>query len=88
MSRVRITQVRSAIDRSLKQKRTLQALGLRKINGSVEHELNDTIQGMINKVSHLVEVSEVEAIEPTRTKTEAPVRAKAAPAAIAKQEEE
>lgn len=60
MSRVRITQIRSSIDRNQKQKRTLQALGLRKINGSVEHELTDTIQGMINKVSHLVEVNEVD----------------------------
>lgn len=59
MTKVRIKQVRSAIDRSIKQKRTLQALGLRKINASVEHEMNNTIKGMIFKVSHLVEVEEI-----------------------------
>ncbi|WP_236980521.1 50S ribosomal protein L30 [Membranihabitans maritimus] len=58
MAKVKITQVKSAIDRSQKQKKTLEALGLRKINASVEHELNDNIKGMINKVSHLVEVVE------------------------------
>ena len=58
MAKVKITQVRSSIDRSQKQKRTLEALGLRKINSSVEHDLNDTIRGMINRVSHLVEVEE------------------------------
>ena len=59
MARVRIKQIRSAIDRSQKQKRTLKALGLRKINGTVEHELNDNIRGMIFRVSHLVEVEEL-----------------------------
>lgn len=59
MTKVRIKQVRSAIDRSIKQKRTLQALGLRKINASVEHEMNNNIKGMIFKVSHLVEVEEI-----------------------------
>lgn len=59
MSKVKIKQVRSAIDRSKKQKRTLQALGLRKINGTVEHEMNDTLRGMIFRVSHLVEVEEI-----------------------------
>lgn len=58
MAKVKITQVKSAIDRSQKQKKTLEALGLRKINASVEHELNDNIKGMINKVSHLIEVVE------------------------------
>ena len=59
MARVRIKQIRSAIDRSQKQKRTLKALGLRKINGTVEHELNDNIRGMIFRVSHLVTVEEL-----------------------------
>ncbi|GAA5221850.1 50S ribosomal protein L30 [Membranihabitans marinus] len=58
MAKVQITQVKSAIDRSKKQKATLQALGLRKINASVEHELNSNIKGMIDKVAHLVEVVE------------------------------
>lgn len=56
MARVKITQVKSAIDRPVRQKRTLEALGLRKINASVEHEATDAIKGMIAKVSHLVRV--------------------------------
>jgi len=60
MAKVKIKQIRSAIDRSLKQKRTLKALGLKKMNGTVEHEMNDTIRGMIFKVSHLVEVTEID----------------------------
>ena len=58
MARVKVTQVKSAIDRSLRQKRTLEALGLRKINHSVEHEATDAIRGMIRKVEHLVTVEE------------------------------
>jgi len=63
MSKVRIKQIRSGIDRSIKQKRTLKALGLNKINGTVEHELNDTMRGMIFKVSHLVEVVEIDSVK-------------------------
>lgn len=63
MAKVKIKQVRSAIDRSIKQKRTLQALGLRKINSTVEHELDDTIRGMIFQVSHLVEVEELDQVQ-------------------------
>lgn len=60
MAKVRIKQVKSAIDRSIKQKRTLEALGLRKVNASVEHTLNGNIRGMITKVAHLVEVTELD----------------------------
>ena len=68
MSKVKIRQVRSSIDRSAKQKRTLKALGLNKINGTAEHELNDTIRGMIFKVSHLIEVEELGTVhEPTQS---------------------
>ncbi len=63
MAKVKIKQVRSSIDRSIKQKRTLQALGLRKINSTVEHELTDTIRGMIFRVSHLVEVEELDQVQ-------------------------
>lgn len=59
MAKVRISQVRSTIDRPEKQKRTIKALGLGKINKSVEVELTPQIAGMINKVSHLVAVTEV-----------------------------
>jgi large subunit ribosomal protein L30 len=60
MGKVKITQVRSIIDRSKRQKATIKALGLRKINHSVEHEATPQILGMIAKVSHLVKVEEAE----------------------------
>ena len=56
MSKVKITQVKSAIDRSQRQKDTLKALGLRKINHTVEKEATDQIMGMITKVEHLVTI--------------------------------
>lgn len=59
MARVKVTQVKSAIDRPANQKATLVALGLRKLNKSVEHELTPQIQGMINTVSHLVKVENI-----------------------------
>ena len=58
MAKVNITQVRSVIGRPERQKRTIEALGLGKINRTVEVELTPSIQGMINKVSHLVSVTE------------------------------
>ena len=60
MTKVKITQVKSKIDRSQKQKDTLTALGLRKMNHSVEKELTPAVQGVINKVNHLVSVETVE----------------------------
>lgn len=59
MAKVRISQIRSTIKRPEKQKRTIKALGLGKINKSVEVELTPQISGMINKVSHLVSVTEL-----------------------------
>jgi large subunit ribosomal protein L30 len=59
MSKIRIRQVKSGIGRPLDQKKTLVALGLRKIQGVVEHEANPQIIGMVNKVKHLVEVEEL-----------------------------
>ena len=56
MAKVKITQVRSIIDRPKRQKDTIKALGLRKMNHSVEHEATPQIIGMINKVSHLIKV--------------------------------
>ncbi len=58
MAKVKITQVKSVIDRSKRQKATIQALGLRKMNQTVEREANPQILGMIAKVSHLVKVEE------------------------------
>ena len=59
MGKVRVEQIKSIIKRPEKQKRTIKALGLGKINKSVEVELTPQIQGMINKVSHLVAVTEL-----------------------------
>jgi large subunit ribosomal protein L30 len=59
MAKVKIKQVRSAIGNPKNQKATLIALGLTRIGKCVEQELNPQIQGMINKVSHLVNVEEV-----------------------------
>ena len=59
MSKVRIAQVRSVIGRPERQKRTINALGLGKIDKAVEVELTPQIDGMINKVSHLVSVTEI-----------------------------
>lgn len=56
MAKVKITQVKSGIDRSHDQKATLIALGLKKMNRTIELELNPQIQGMINKVKHLLKV--------------------------------
>jgi len=59
MAKVQITQIKSTIDRPERQKRTIQALGLGKINRTVEHDLTPQIAGMINKVNHLVTVKEL-----------------------------
>ncbi|MFT6854328.1 MAG: large subunit ribosomal protein L30 [Cyclobacteriaceae bacterium] len=59
MVKVVITQKRSTIRKPKNQKLTIQALGLGKINRSVEKELTPQIAGMINKVHHLVEVKEL-----------------------------
>ncbi len=56
MASIKIKQVKSRIGAPLDQKRTLQALGLRKISQVVEVEDTPSIQGMILKVHHLVEV--------------------------------
>jgi large subunit ribosomal protein L30 len=58
MSKVIITQVRSAINRTKRQKATIQALGIKKLNKPVEHEATPQIMGMIRKVSHLVKFEE------------------------------
>jgi large subunit ribosomal protein L30 len=59
MARVKITQIRSTIKRPSNQKLTVKALGLGKINRSVEVELTPQIQGMIQTVNHLVTVTEL-----------------------------
>jgi len=59
MSKVKITLVKSGIDRPERQKRTLTALGLTKMNRSVEVEATPQVQGMINKIQHLVSIENV-----------------------------
>ena len=59
MSKIRITQVKSKIDRPQNQKRTLEALGLKKMNQSVEHVATPQILGMVNTVKHLVTVENI-----------------------------
>lgn len=59
MSKIRITQIRSRIGSTARQKRTLDALGLKRIRQTVEHDYNDVIQGMIKKVNHLVKTEEI-----------------------------
>ncbi|MFQ6112595.1 MAG: 50S ribosomal protein L30 [bacterium] len=55
---LKITQVRSTIGRHYKQKRTIEALGLRRLHHSVVHNDTPQIRGMINKVRHLIVVEE------------------------------
>jgi large subunit ribosomal protein L30 len=59
MKKIKITQVRSVIDRPERQKKTMEALGLRKMNATVEKEATPQIMGMVEKVQHLVKVEEV-----------------------------
>jgi large subunit ribosomal protein L30 len=59
MAKVRIKQLKSVIDRPARQKATIKALGLGKINRTVEVECTPQIAGMINKVTHLVSVEQL-----------------------------
>ncbi|MBV6440877.1 MAG: 50S ribosomal protein L30 [Haliscomenobacteraceae bacterium CHB4] len=57
MSKVKITLVKSPIDKTRRQKDTLKALGFRKVHQTVEHEATPQIEGMLRVVNHLVQVS-------------------------------
>ena len=59
MAKIRVTKVRSEINRTQNQKRTLEALGLKRMGHTVEHDDTPNIIGMINKVKHLVSVETV-----------------------------
>ena len=59
MSKIKVTQIKSGIDRPERQKRTLLALGLRKMQASVEVEATPQIRGMVAKVAHLITVEEM-----------------------------
>jgi large subunit ribosomal protein L30 len=59
MKKININQVKSGIDRSERQKLTLQALGLNKLNATKEVEATPQILGMVKKVNHLITVEEL-----------------------------
>ena len=59
MSKIRITQVKSKIGMPERQKRTLEALGLKRIRHTIEKEATPQILGMCNKVGHLIKVEEI-----------------------------
>jgi large subunit ribosomal protein L30 len=59
MAKIKITQIKSGIDRSERQKQTLIALGLRKLNATKEVEATPQILGMVNKVNHLIKVENI-----------------------------
>ncbi len=58
MATIKVKQVRSAIGRTKTQKKTLEALGLKKLHQVVEHEATPSVLGMVAAVRHLVEVQE------------------------------
>ncbi len=58
MGKIKITLVKSTIDRPKDQKETVRALGIRKVYHSVEKEASPSVMGMINKVSHLLKIEE------------------------------
>ena len=59
MKKIKVTQVKSVIDRSERQKRTMAALGLKKMNATVEVEATPQILGVVKKVNHLIKVEEL-----------------------------
>jgi len=59
MKKLKITKVKSVIDRPERQKRTMQALGLGKLHATVEVEGTPQILGMVRKVNHLIKVEEI-----------------------------
>ena len=59
MAKIKITQIKSVIDRSERQTKTIEALGLKRINHSVEVEATASIIGMVRKVNHLVAIETI-----------------------------
>ena len=58
MAKIKITQVKSAIDRNKRQKDTLKALGFSKLHQTIEHDATPQILGMVHKVKHLLTIEE------------------------------
>ncbi len=59
MAKIKVTKIKSGIDRSERQKLTLQALGLKRLNAFKEVEATPQILGMVKKVAHLIKVEEL-----------------------------
>jgi large subunit ribosomal protein L30 len=59
MAKIRITQIKSRNGKPERQKRTLDALGIHKLNHSIEHEATPQILGMVNKIRHLVKIENI-----------------------------
>ncbi len=59
MAKIKITQVKSLIGSTKSQKATMEALGIKKMHQTVEHEATPQIVGMVNKMRHLLKVEEV-----------------------------
>lgn len=59
MARIKLTQVKSVIDRTQRQKDTMKALGLNKINASKEVEATPQVLGMVEKVKHLITIEQL-----------------------------
>ena len=59
MAQIKVKLVRSAIDRPERQKRTVQSLGLNKLNSSATHDVNPSVMGMVKSVQHLLQVTEL-----------------------------
>lgn len=79
MARLKITQVKSRIGATQRQCRNLDALGLKKINATVEHDDSVIIKGMIERVKHLVKVEQIAAAKAAAPKTK---KAEATEAAV------
>ncbi len=68
MATLRITYSKSAIGYTERQKATVKALGFKRLYETIEHEDSPVIRGMINRISHLLTVEEVETVKKSRSK--------------------
>jgi large subunit ribosomal protein L30 len=76
MQKIKVRQIRSVIDRPVRQKRTIEALGLGRPNWEIIHNDTPQIRGMVNKIPHLVEVSEYIATGEEKKKSKPAVKKK------------
>ncbi len=59
MEKIKVTQIKSTIGQTQRQKKTIEALGLKKINHTVEHQATPAILGMLKKVNHLIDIKKI-----------------------------